>query len=95
MRNARLWHALFGVEKTIVEAIEFDEDAQVLVGRLRPARAAARRCGVCQRRCGRYDNGEGRRRWRPLDLGTVQAVIEADAPRVSCPEHGVVVAHVP
>jgi transposase len=30
-----------------------------------------------------------------LDLGTVQAVLEADAPRVSCPEHGVVVAHVP
>ena len=42
MRNARLWHALFGVEKTVVEAIEFDEDAQVLVGRVRPARGAAR-----------------------------------------------------
>ena len=95
MRDARLWHALFGVEKTIVEAVEFDGDAQVLVGRVRPARTAARRCGVCQRRCGRYDAGEGRRRWRALDLGTVQAVIEADAPRVSCPEHGVVVAHVP
>jgi transposase len=95
VRNARLWHALFGVVKTIVEAVEFDEDAQVLVGRVRPARAAALRCGVCQRRCGRYDSGEGRRRWRALDLGTVRAVIEADAPRVSCPEHGVVVAHVP
>ena len=34
--------------------------------------------------------GEGRRRWRALDLGTVQAVVEADAPRVRCPEHGVV-----
>ena len=95
MRDTRLWHALFGVEKTIVEAVEFDGDAQVLVGRVRPARTAARRCGICQRRCGRYDAGEGRRRWRALDLGTVQAVIEADAPRVSCPEHGVVVAHVP
>jgi len=56
----------------------------VLVGRVRPARAAARRCGICQCRCGRYDRGEGRRRWRALDLGTVQAVLEADAPRVSC-----------
>jgi hypothetical protein len=33
VRNARLWHALFGVRETIVEAVEFDEDAQVLVGR--------------------------------------------------------------
>jgi transposase len=30
-----------------------------------------------------------------LDLGPVRAVIEADAPRVSCPAHGVVVAAVP
>ena len=95
MRNARLWHALFGVEKTVVEAIEFDEDEQVLIARVRTSRGASRRCGVCRRRCGRYDTGEGRRRWRALDLGTVQAVVEADAPRVSCPELGVVVAHVP
>jgi transposase len=30
-----------------------------------------------------------------LDLGVVVAVLEADAPRVRCPEHGVVVAAVP
>jgi transposase len=30
-----------------------------------------------------------------LDLGTIRAVIEADAPRVCCAEHGVVVALVP
>jgi transposase len=30
-----------------------------------------------------------------LDLGAVRVVLEADAPRVSCPRHGVVVAHVP
>jgi transposase len=37
----------------------------------------------------------GRRRWRALDLGTVRAELEAAAPRVACPEHGVVVAAVP
>jgi transposase len=42
-----------------------------------------------------YDQGEGRRTWRALDLGFIRAVLEADAPRVSCPEHGVVVAAVP
>ena len=27
MRNATLWRALLGVEKTVIESIEFDEDA--------------------------------------------------------------------
>lgn len=72
MRNARVWHALLGVDKTVVEAVEFDEGEQILIGRVRAARGAASRCGVCQHRCGRYDTGEGRRRWRALDVGTVQ-----------------------
>ena len=53
------------------------------------------RCGKCRKRCPREDRGEGRRRWRHLDLGVVRSVIEAAAPRVRCPEHGVVVAWVP
>jgi transposase len=36
-----------------------------------------------------------RRRWRGLDLGTVRVVLEADTHRVSCAEHGVVIADVP
>jgi transposase len=59
VRDARVWHAVLGVEKTVVEDVEFDELDQVLVVRVRPARGAAGRCGVCQRRCGRYDTGEG------------------------------------
>ena len=95
MRNARVFRALLGVEKTVIEGVEFDEVDEVLLARVRPARGARSRCGVCRRRCGRYDNGEGRRRWRGLDLGTVRVFLEADAPRVNCLEHGVVVAHVP
>jgi transposase len=55
----------------------------------------AGRCGVCGRRAPGYDRGEGRRRWRALDLGTIRAEIEADAPRVNCARHGVTVAQVP
>ena len=111
MRNARVWRALLGVEKTVVEGVEFvageefgeDEpggasgvgEGGLLLAHVRPTRVVRGRCGVCRRRCGRYDGGEGRRRWRGLDLGTVQVMLEADAPRVACPEHGVVVAHVP
>jgi transposase len=86
---------LLGVEKTVIERVVFDEDAGELVAHVRPARGERRRCGVCRRRCPGYDLGEGRRRWRALDLGTIAAVIEADAPRVRCPEHAVVVAAVP
>lgn len=95
MRNARVWRALLGVEKCVIEQIEFDEDNDVLVAHVRATKGARGRCGLCRRRCARYDAGEGRRRWRALDLGTVQAVLEADAPRVSCARHGVVVAHLP
>lgn len=95
MRNGRVWTRLLGVERTTVERVEFDQDAAVIVVHAKPHESARRRCGRCGRRCARYDGGDGRRRWRALDLGTVQAVIEADAPRVRCPEHGVVVAAVP
>jgi transposase len=94
VRNVRVFRALLGVEKTVIEGVEFEEPG-LLVVRARPGRGARSRCGVCRRRCGRYDAGEGRRRWRALDAGTVKVFIEADAPRVRCARHGVVVAHVP
>ena len=95
MRDVSLWGALLGVEKTVIEALEYDEDAEVVVAHVRPSSRARGRCGVCRRRAAGYDAGSGRRRWRALDLGTVRAVLEADAPRVSCRVHGVVVAAVP
>ena len=95
MRDVSLWRALLGVEKTVIERVEFDEDAELLVAHVRPTARARSRCGVCGRRRPGYDPGEGRRRWRSVDLGTMRAVLEADAPRVRCPQHGVVVASVP
>jgi len=79
----------------VVERVEFDEDQAVLVASVRPGRGQRRRCGICRRRSPGYDQGSGRRRWRALDLGTVQAFVEADAPRVYCSQHGIVVAAVP
>ena len=95
MRSARVWKRLLGVEHTVIEQVQYDEDAQAVVATVRPTRSHRRRCGVCARRCPGYDQGEGRRRWRTLDLGTIQAFLEADAPRVACSQHGVVVAAVP
>jgi transposase len=95
VQNATLWRVLLGVEKTVVEEVEYDEDDRVLVARVRPTRRASSRCGRCQRRSPWYDRGEGRRRWRALDLGTIQVLLEADAPRVNCREHGPTVRAVP
>lgn len=95
MRSVSVWARLLGVEKTTVVRVEFDEDEQLLVAHVKPHERERRRCPRCRRRCPVYDRGEGRRRWRALDLGPVVAVLEAEAPRISCAEHGVLVAAVP
>lgn len=95
MRFAKLWQKLLGVESTVVESVVFDEAEGVLVASVRPRKGATRRCGRCGRRCAWEDRGEGRRRWRTLDLGFIPTCLEADAPRVRCPEHGVTVVAFP
>jgi transposase len=84
---------LLGLEKTVVEAVE-EEDGAVAIS-VRPVWSQRDRCPHCRRRCPGYDLGEGRRRWRALDLDTTLCFLEADAARVECREHGVVVAAVP
>jgi transposase len=95
VRDVSLWRGLLEVEKTVIERVEYDEDAGVLVAHVRPVSRQRGRCGLCRRRCPGYDAGSGRRRWRSLDLGTTVAMLEAESPRVKCRSHGVVVAHVP
>jgi transposase len=97
VRAARVWRSVLGVEHTVIESVELEPEggAEVLVARVRPTRSRRGRCGRCRRRAPGYDRGEGRRRWRGLDLGTTRLYLEANAPRVSCAEHGVMVAAVP
>ena len=92
----KVWRRLLGLcDKTVLEDVEFDEDADTVVAHVRPKSRWRRRCGRCGRRSPGYDAGEGRRRWRGLDLGTIRVVLEAEAPRVKCRTHGVTVAQVP
>jgi len=99
VRQTRVWARLLGVQGTVVEDVQAEEDeggeVDAIVVSVRLRRGQAGRCGECRKRCPGYDSGAGRRRWRHLDLGTVRSYIEAEAPRVRCPEHGVVVAAVP
>src|SRR5450755_4782537 len=90
----RAWARWLGLEKSVVEAVDADEDGRVVVS-VRPRYSQRDRCPHCHRRCPGYDLGDGRRRWRALDLGTTFAYVEADSPRVECKQHGVLVAAVP
>ena len=88
---------MLGVQHTVIEKVELERQGveDVLVATVRPTRSRQGRCGRCGMRAPRYDNGEGPRRWRSLDAGTTRVYLQAAAPRVRCPAHGVVVAAVP
>jgi transposase len=94
VRSGRVWARLLGLGAAVVEGVDFDDEGSVVV-LARPRWRERDRCGVCGRRSPGFDLGAGRRRWRALDLGTTLAYVEADAWRVRCREHGVVVCAVP
>jgi len=96
-----LWHRVLGFEnsgrRVVIESVDFDPEAEEIVATVRQRRNTRRRCGVCGRHSAGYDRGRstGPRRWRSLDMGTVQVFIEAEASRVRCRTHGVVASEVP
>ena len=103
MLSKKVWARVLGIQRgVILEGVACEDDSNpgdgsgaVIVVSCRLRKGSAMRCGRCGRRCPGYDAGEGRRRWRALDAGCAKVFIEADAPRVRCPDHGVVVAAVP
>ena len=94
MRPLRLWKTLLGLHRVVIEEVELEADGALVVS-VRPRAGERDRCPHCRRRCPGYDQGDGRRRWRALDLATSYCYLEAWAPRVRCKRHGVLVAAVP
>ncbi len=96
MLGANVWRRMLGVDRaTVIEDVDFDEESDTVVVHVRPRRPTKRRCGRCRTRAPGYDQGEGRRNWRALDLGTLRCFLQATAPRVNCPTHGPTVAQFP
>jgi transposase len=93
VRMQRVWKELLRLDGAVIEEVALEQ--QALIVSVRPKAMERDRCGKCGRRCPGYDRGEGRRRWRALDFATTLVSLEAQAPRVRCREHGVVVAAVP
>ena len=95
MRRQSVLRRAFGLNHAVVEGVDYDDAAGAVIVSVRPTTKVRNRCGRCGRRSPGYDRGEGRRRWRALDLGTCRVFIEAEAPRVACRTHGATVAAVP
>ena len=65
MLGVKVRRRLLGVDdRTVIEGVEFDEEADAVVAHVRPRRLRKRRCGRCGKQAPGYDHGEGRRRWR-------------------------------
>ena len=98
VRATTLVGRLIGVEEAVVEGFDIadkpDTGRLVLTATVRPYRRAKPRCSRCGTRCPGYDQGGRQRRWRALDLGEVMVYLVTTMFRVSCPDHGVVVARV-
>ena len=92
--SQRLLARTLGVDAKSVRVENIDLVGDDLEIRLRPRIAHRGRCPHCHQRCPGYDPGR-ERRWRALDFGRTKVFVLAQVPRVSCPEHGVVVAAVP
>lgn len=87
-----------GVKRMVVENIEMEnpDTKPAIVIKARPAKGDSLRCPICGMKCSGYDQGNGRRRWRALDIGnSIKVYLESESPRVLCREHGVVVQMVP
>ena len=82
----------------VVENMEIEtlETNPTLIISVRPTKHESSRCPICGKKCKGYDQGNGRRRWRSMDIGnSIKVYLESDSPRVWCPEHGVVTQMVP
>jgi transposase len=88
---------LLKIDRIIIEEAYFEEvnEEENLIICPRPFSRDTFRCPQCGKRCKGYDSYGKVRRWRSLDFGGTRVYIEAAAPRIRCPKHGVLVAKVP
>jgi len=88
---------LLRIDKIAIESVYFEDknNEEIFIVKVRPVKREVNRCPICGRKCSGYDGANKARRWRSLDFGSQRVYIEANAPRVKCAEHGVIVARVP
>ena len=92
MRFTKVVKKLLGLAREVVirscELVESQDSRPTLVVHVRLKHRRRGKCGRCGSLSPWFDKGGGQRRWRHLDVGFGACWLVADAPRVSCAEHG-------
>lgn len=93
MPNKRVIKEILNVKYIAIDSLDIiDKDIHIHV---HPTKGKQCRCGLCGKKSRPYDAGRGTRSWRAGDWNTHRVYLHAEAPRVQCKEHGVVVAQFP
>lgn len=69
-----------------VNSLTLDENAGSVAVTIRIAENTQLTCPTCRKSCSVHDHRH--RKWRHLDTCQFMTLVEADVPRVMCPEHG-------
>lgn len=94
MRDIDLYAQILGLSAPWhVTEVTLDRPSGALVVKVSVAEGVSLACPRCGRSCPGYDRRV--RRWRHLDTCQYTTILEAQVPRLTCPEHGVVTASVP
>jgi transposase len=94
MRDTDLYSQILGITSPwSVALVELDTPKQTVTVHVRIDSATV----LCCPRCGKPSPGYDHRvrQWRHLDTMQFQTILQADMPRVNCPEHSVLQVHAP
>jgi len=94
MHDRELYATILGLKTPwLVSGVDLALKQQQVVVRVEFDSKTLLHCPECTRRCASYDTRL--RRWRHLDTCQLKTILEAQVPRIKCPEHGVRQIHVP
>lgn len=94
MRDKELYARILDVRAPWqVEQVELDEKVAEVRVLIRVPGGTRLPCPQCGEHCPGYDTR--RRSWRHLDTCQFKTILDADVPRVTCPNHGVLQVEVP
>lgn len=95
MLNKRIIPKILNIKNIIIDEVNFNENTSSVLIDAHVPKSHRNICPFCGKKASAYDQGNGKRLWRACDWNNKKVFIRANAPRICCEEHGVVVAMVP